>query len=75
VLPSVAIQELENDTGHLVSTILAMRAFAHAKSTYDNAKSKLDLPRSRAIDLVQEIEFAAVRDEIDRARDPGGSDA
>ena len=69
VRPSVAIQELEKDPD-LVFSILMCRAFANAKELYDRAKTEKemnDLPKSRIMDLVKEIDFAIAREDIARA--------
>ena len=68
-MPSVAIREIENDTGHLISTILMMRAFAYTKTACDNAKTIEARPTGRMADLVTELEFAVVREEIDAAKE------
>lgn len=68
VLPSAAIEELENDADHLISTILTMRAFAHTKAVSDSAKSLKDRPTGYLADLVTEFEFAPLR------RDQEGSE-
>ena len=69
VLPDAAIEALENDTDHLISTILTMRAFAYTKAACDNAKKHSDRPTGRMADLVTEFEFAPMQEKIDAAKD------
>ena len=74
VLPSAAIRELENDPEHLVFSILACRAFANAKELYDRAKTEKemnDLPKSRIMDLVKEIDFDIAREDIAQSNQGG----
>ena len=74
VLPSAAIRELENDAEHLVFSILACRAFANAKELYDRAKTEKemnDLPKSRIMDLVKEIDFDIAREDIAQSNQGG----
>ena len=54
---------LDNDPDQLILTILTLRAFAQTKEFYDNAKKKADLPQSRMMDLLIEIEFEHVDDD------------
>ena len=61
-LPDMAIRALENDPDRLIPAILTLRAFARAKETYDNSKSKRDLPQTRMIEVLQEIEFEAMQE-------------
>ncbi len=68
MVPSVAIQEIENDMDHLIPTILTMRAFAYTKTACDNAKKHSDRPTGRMADLVTEIEFAPMQEKIDAAK-------
>lgn len=73
MLPSAAIEELENDVGYLIPTILSMRSFAGAKEVYDRHTTdknpkKQPLPKSAAIDLVKEIELAAAKKDIKAAK-------
>ena len=73
VRSSVAIRELEKDPD-LVFSILMCRAFANAKELYDRAKSEKemnDLPKSRIMDLVKEIDFAIAREEIAQSNQGG----
>ena len=61
MLPSAAIEELENDTEHLIPAILLMRAFAQTKAGCDSAKKLKDRPTGYLADLVTEFEFAPLR--------------
>ena len=73
VRPSVAIHELENDPD-LVFSILMCRAFARAKELYERAKSEKEmneLPKSRIMDLVKEIDFNIAREEIAQSNQGG----
>lgn len=63
-LPSVAVRALENDPDRLIMTILMLRAFASAKDVYDHSKDKKNLPQSKMMELVQEIEFEAIRESM-----------
>lgn len=57
MLPSQAIRELENDTNGLVMQIIRLRAFAGAKSQFDNTKRAIDLPHSRMMDIYKDTMF------------------
>lgn len=66
-MPSQAERALENDSEHLITSILYMREFARAKEVYDlhrkDKRPKKDpLPRSLWIDLVKEIDFEIARE-------------
>lgn len=64
VLPSQAVEELENESNSMVTTIIHMRAFVQTKTQYDGAKKKTDVPYTPMLELLQEIEFAEAKREI-----------
>ena len=73
-MPSAAIRELENDRENLTLRILAIRSFESAKQAYDahtadKSDKKPPLPKSRAIDLVKEIELRVAQEDIDAAKE------
>ena len=74
-MPSVAIQELENDAGHLVTTILSIRSFERAKQAYDahcadrNPKKP---PLSQNLFIAREIEFRVAEEDIAAAKQDTG---
>lgn len=63
-LPDVATEALENDTNHLILTILMLRSFARTKEIYDASESKEKLPESKMMDLLVEIEFDCIRNSM-----------
>ncbi len=63
-LPDVAESALEDDLG-LIPTILTLRAFARTKEVYDNSEDYLNLPQSRMMDLLQDIEFEHVDNPVE----------
>lgn len=68
VLPSAAIEELENDVDHLIPAILTMRAFAQTKAACDASKTAKDRPTGYMADLVTEFDFAPMQEKIDAAK-------
>jgi len=63
-MPGEAVEALDNDPDCLILTIMLLRSFARTKAIYDTSKNKRDLPQSRMMDLLQEIEFEAIRDSM-----------
>jgi hypothetical protein len=55
-LPTAALTELLDDPAGMAIEILELRAYARAKESLDNAKSKNDVPDSPMIDMVMEIQ-------------------
>lgn len=55
----------------LLETIVEMRAFAHAKTAVDQAKSQKDIPDTALCRLVQAIEFDLVREAQEEAEARG----
>jgi len=55
-LPTAALAELLDDPAGMAIEILELRAYARAKESLDNAKSKNDVPSSPMVDMVMEIQ-------------------
>ena len=55
-MPTAALTELLDDPSGMAIEILELRAYARAKETLDNAKSKNDVPGSPMVDMVMEIQ-------------------
>jgi len=52
----MALRELEECPEPLLVTILEFRSYARAKQALDQAKSEMDVPRTKYVDLVFEIQ-------------------
>ena len=53
--PSAAIRELEDGPAELIWDILALRSYAQAKRTVEQAKKEADVPPSPWVDLVFDV--------------------
>lgn len=67
------MRALDDDPDHFITTIMVMRAFARAKTTYEHAKTSKDLSQisqnDSMIRLVQEIEFDWVSGKLNGEED------
>jgi hypothetical protein len=69
------VRALDEDAEDLVLTIIRMRAFAHAKVSFDahakdTSKKKRPLERTPMIKLVEEILFEEARQSMPRETEP-----
>ena len=64
-MPNVAAHALDDDSEWLILTILTLRTFARTKEVYDNSDDHLNLPQSRMMDLLQDIEFEHVDNPVE----------
>jgi hypothetical protein len=68
VLPTQALEELDNDPERLVYRIMTLRAFANTKQQLDDAKKISDVPYSSMRDTVLQIDMEEAKKEIDKKK-------
>jgi hypothetical protein len=67
-VPSVALEELENDVDGLVFKIIGLRAYARAKGEYEAGLKEKDLSRRPTGPLIDEVQtnvFAIARKKME----------
>ena len=64
-LPSQAFCEVRRVPAGWLDEILEARHFASAYHLWTTARRKSDVPKSEMVDLVKQIEFGLVQDELD----------
>ena len=68
-LPTAAVREWRRAPDGLIAQVIEARAFAATYHLYDRTDDKSTLPPSPMIDLVREIEMAAMKRKIEAERE------